>query len=169
MAYPKYRKPGEPRKKPKQSATSYSLWLLSRKNYSEKQMHDRLVQRGYDKAEADSALAYLRESHYVDDAQYAQQRIQARAPRHGDRRVRQALSTSGISREMIDEQMGQLREENPEPERVLAVVAKFEGKRLDQALRQKVLRYLAARGFSGSALRVAMDHLKQVLDSRPPA
>lgn len=136
---------GGVRTKPRQSARSYSLWLLSRKEYSAKQLRDKLMQRGYSPEEADDALAYVQESRYQDDARFAHIKASSSARQHGDRHVRQALAEQGIDAELVAQELEQLA---PEYERACAVARRFEGKPADAQLQQKVLRYLTYRGFS---------------------
>ena len=132
------------RKKPKQSATSYSLWLLSRKEYSAQQLTDKLVSRGYSAEEAQVALAYLQESNYQDDARFAHLKAASAARQHGNRRVRQKLAEQGIASELVTQELEQLE---PEFERACAAAQRFVGKEPTQELRQKAFRYLTYRGF----------------------
>ena len=132
------------RKRPKQSATSYSLWLLSRKEYSAQQLTDKLVARGYSAEEAQEALAYLQESNYQDDARFAHFKAASASRQHGNRHVRQLLAEQGIESELVAQELEQLE---PEYERACAAARRFVGKALTPELRQKAFRYLTYRGF----------------------
>ena len=95
---------------------------------------------------------------FQNDTRFAEIQARASARRSGNFRVTRALTEKGISKELASAQLEGLE---PEPDRALRMVEKFEGKTLDEALKGKVWRFLASRGFSSGSIKVALAHLKQ--------
>lgn len=145
-------------RRPKQSAKSYSLWLLSQRDYSEKALRTKLLAKEYPSDEIDVAVAYVQENKYQDDTRYARINAEGKASQQGNRRIRQALGQKGIAAAVITTQLEELA---PEEERVLTACRRFVGKTLDQKLKMQVWRFLAYRGFSTGAIKTAMAHLGQ--------
>lgn len=152
------RRPSQKPSKPK-NIRNYVVWLLGRREHSEQELRKRLTQRGCDTIEIDDALAYVKEHGFQSDERYASMKVRSDANRRGDRRIRATLKQKGIDKEQIEEKLATLI---PETERAITAVSRFEGKPLDQKLRQKVWRFLASRGFAGSTISAAVKHLQAV-------
>lgn len=150
----------KPSRRPRQSATSYTLWLLGQRDYSASELRKKLAFKEYTPEEIEAALAYVQENHYQDDTRYARVKAEAKARKLGNRRIRQTLAEKGIEAEVISAQLEQM---DPETERVISAVSRFEGKPLTPEQRQKVFRFLAYRGFSSAATKAAFSHLEEIL------
>jgi regulatory protein len=144
--------------KPKQSATGYLLWLLSRRDASAATLRDKLIRRGYSPEEAEVALAYAQESRYQSDDRFAETKVNAGAGRYGNYRLKQTLRGKGVAADLVDEKLDTLE---PETDRARRVAERFKGKPFTQELRQKAQRFLIARGFGSSAIREAIAWLKE--------
>jgi regulatory protein len=149
--------PRPTREPPKRSAKSYALWLLSRREYAAKELLTTLTNRGYPQDEAETAVTSMQGYGFQDDNRYAEMKARASSRRSGNRRVTMVLVEKGVSKELAAQQLDELE---PEPERALRLVQKFEGKPLDEALKGKVWRFLAYRGFSTDAIKASLGHLK---------
>jgi regulatory protein len=149
--------PKPTREPPKRSAKSYAVWLLSRREYAARELLDKLTTRGYPPEEAAAAVAEMQRHGFQDDQRFAAGAARTSAQRMGNRSVSAKLAAKGISRDMASEQLEQLE---PEETRAMRVAARFEGKPFDDSLKAKAYRYLASRGFSGGAVKVAMRHLQ---------
>jgi regulatory protein len=145
-------------RKPK-NIRNYVVWLLGRREHSEHELRKRLVQRGCDTAEIEDALKFVKEYDYQSDTRYASMKARSESSRRGNRRISMVLAQKGIAKTEVEEQIATLA---PESERAIAAVGRFEGKPLDQKLRQKVWRFLASRGFTSSAISAAVKHLLSV-------
>jgi regulatory protein len=157
-----------PRKRPDdtkelQPAKRYLAWLLSCREYSAQQLRTKLKQKGYPPEEIESALELMQSYKYQSDERYAQMRARNDAPRSGNRRVRARLAESGIAADLAEEQVAQLA---PEAERACALAQRFVGKPFDDALKAKVWRFLAYRGFSAEATRRALARLAEAAAER---
>lgn len=151
--------PRPTREPPKRSAQSYALWLLSRREYSAKELAAKLTQRGYPAEAAAEAVTWAQSHGFQNDTRFAESSARSHSRRMGDRRVAAELAEKGISRELAAQQLEELQ---PEGERAVDIARRFEGKPLDEALKAKVWRFLAYRGFSSGAIKAAIAHLKDV-------
>jgi regulatory protein len=149
--------------KPKQSAKAYAVWLLSKREYSAATLQKKLLKRGYAAEETAAALQFLRAHNYQSDTRYAGMKARSTAHRAGDWKIAMALAQQGIDEDLAKEQIAELA---PEDERaVQSAAAKFAGQVADEGmtpqLAQKIWRYLGYRGFSGQAIKHALNVLKE--------
>ncbi|MGI4935590.1 MAG: regulatory protein RecX [Janthinobacterium lividum] len=156
------RKPvGGPREPPSQSCKSYAVWLLARRDYSAAALRKKLVMRGYTEEQADEAMAFVIEHRFQDDARFAEQRSRGAENRAGNMRIEMTLRQKGIAVDLAREQVSQL---GPEEERVLLASEKYRSQvareGLTAPLKVKIYRFLAYRGFSSKAIRVAIESLQ---------
>lgn len=139
------------------SPRDYVVYLLGRREYSEKELRDKLKLRECTDEEREEAIAFVKELGLQSDARYATLKARSEGRRKGDRSIRRSLAGQGIATENIEQELQTL---TPECERVLATVKRFEGDLLDFKTKGKVWRFLTYRGFSGDAIRAALEHLK---------
>jgi regulatory protein len=112
--------------------------VLARRDYSERELRDRLVRAGIEPVEAEAALVALREAGLLDDARFAAQRAAGLAERgRGDAAIRFQLERQGVSPELIEAAVGSLE---PERERAERIVSR-------RGPGPKTARLLAQRGF----------------------
>jgi regulatory protein len=158
-------KPTERKKpeKPPHSSRSYAVWLLSKREYSAATLRQKLLTRGYSAEETDEAMQFVQTNNYQSDERYAGMKARSTAHRAGNRKISMALAQKGIDENTAKEQIAELA---PEEERaVQAAISKFsrhvsaEGMTAD--LQKKVWRFLGYRGFSGKAIKAAIDRLKE--------
>ena len=150
------RRADKPRK-PK-NIRNYVLWLLGRREWGEHELRTRLARRGCEAQEIDEALAYAKEQGFQSDTRYASMRARIDSSRRGNRRISYALKGKGISPDTIEQAISDL---DPEADRAIAAVSRFEGATLDWRSKQKVWRFLGQRGFTPEAIRAAVAHLEQ--------
>lgn len=153
------RKPRMESRKPK-NVRNYVMWLLGRREHSEHELRQRLKQRGCEPHEIDDAIEFVKSYGFQSDERFAAMKARSEARRRGNRRIKSALAAKGIAEEQIEEQIAQLE---PEPDRAIAAVSRFEGQPLDQKLRAKIWHYLRYRGFGSDAIRAAVAHLEDKL------
>ena len=159
MAYGKRSSPTEDGPaKPRQSAKSYVVWLLSKREYSALELRKKLKLRGYEEAEISEALEFAQSHDFQSDERFARIKTQSSASRLGNRRLAQTLKNNGIEAEVIDEQLESLE---PENERAIRVAGRFKGKPLTTQMYAKVQRFLLYRGFGSGAVKAAMGYLRE--------
>lgn len=100
-------------------------------------------------AEVDAVLDWLESQKYLSDARFVESRVNARASRHGQSRIKQELSRLGVA--MDAETAQQLR--STEFERAREVWRrKFGELAADAAGKARQARFLAARGFAADVV-----------------
>ncbi len=79
-----------------------ALRLLERKDYSRKELSDRLKKDGYTQELTEQVMEYLDRFHYLDDARVAGSYIRGRKALKSRRELEFLLKQKGISEEEID-------------------------------------------------------------------
>jgi len=92
------------------SAYSDALQLLARRELSEKQLRDRLIDRDHQRDEIDRVIAHLLESKTLDDGRVARAyaRTAAGVKGRGRLRVMRELNEMGIAREVATEALAEV-------------------------------------------------------------
>ena len=81
------------REKPKQSAYSYGLWLLSQRNYSRAKLESKLVTRGYEAEEAERGVKELISRVFLVEKLYTSTKIGSLIRRgHSQKSIKRQLS-----------------------------------------------------------------------------
>jgi regulatory protein len=146
---------------PKQSSKSYAVWLLARRDYSALNLRTKLLARGYTEEQTDEAMAFVIGHRFQDDVRFAEQRSRGAENRAGNLRIEMTLRQKGIDVDLAKAKVGEL---GPEEERVLVAAAKYRSQvaraGMTAELKVKIYRFLAYRGFSTKAVKVAIESLK---------
>ena len=82
-------------------ATLRCMNLLQSRAYTESKLRSKLKEGGYPQESIDSALAYVKSYHYVDDLQFAKDYIVNQAGKKSKRVLEQDLIARGVSRNEI--------------------------------------------------------------------
>ena len=143
------------------AAYSTGLTLLSRRELSVRQLHDRLVRRGYAPAAVEGALQRLQASRVLDDARVARAfaRTRASVKRQGRDRVLRELAAIGIARSVAADAVTEVFGALDETALLNAALARRlrRGVTLDDpASRRRIIQALLRQGFSMDAIRRAM-------------
>jgi regulatory protein len=110
---------------------------------SERELVERLAERGVAEAEREEALATLRRTGLVDDRRFAERRASVLADRGaGNGLIRYELASAGISDDVVEEALAAL---DPELERARMVVAR-------RGTGARTARYLSGKGFADSVV-----------------
>lgn len=131
----------------------YVLWLLGRRDYSEKELRDKMRLRGFEAEAIDAGIAYAKESGYQSDARYASHKASALSRRLGNGRILRELKDKGIEPAAASAELEALE---PELDRAVGLLARYEGQPLTLELRGKITRFLAYRGFSFEVIKKAL-------------
>jgi regulatory protein len=138
------------------SPRDYLIYLLGRREYSEKELRARLKTRACTPEETEDAMTFIKENGIQSDDRYAAAKARMEGRRKGNRGVHYALASKGIRPEQIAQQLADLPSEEV---RVREAVRRFDGKALDMKLKGRVWRFLASRGFSPNAIKAGIAHL----------
>lgn len=135
--------------------------LLKNREYTVKQLHDKLRQGGYPEEIIEEALSYVGGFRYTDDLRYAVNFIRNHERDRSRRRLEQDLMGRGIDRDTLERAWAEWEEEGgsqDEQAMIRALLAKkgFDRERADIKERQKMYGFLMRKGFSGEQVRRAI-------------
>lgn len=134
-----------------------AMRIISARPMSCRELYDRLVEKGESERDAAACVEYLLGLRFLNDADYAAMTVRHYAARgYGRRRIRDELYRRKVPRELWDEALEQLPEQDGELDRLLE-------KRLrgidpdDRGAMQKAAAALARRGFSWDEIKEAIE------------
>ncbi len=144
--------------KKKKTVRDCALSLLEYRDRTEAELRKKLAEREYEASEIDEALDFLKEYHYVDDAEYTRRYIRAASSRKSIRRICQDLQMKGVEREILDLC---LEEADVDEDTLIRACLQKKGYRageqMDTDLCRKVMASLVRKGFSFDAIRRVMN------------
>lgn len=142
---------------------NYALSVLSRNSKSEKQLRAKLNEKGYDSQFIDNAIFKLKQQKYLDDERFSEMLINNKinVSKYGKRRIKESLYEKGIQREIIDEKIKELSDED-ELERACLIGVKRLKTLKEEDTRKlsiKLSNYLINKGFEYSTVKKAVSKL----------
>lgn len=127
--------------------------LLKSRQYTEKQLMDKLLLGGYSQEIAQEAVSYVKAYHYVDDARYAYDYILCRLESHSLKEIEQKLMQKGIGRELIRSAIEELAENGSAPDEEALIRSMLKKKHYaagetSEKEKQRIYGYFYRKGFS---------------------
>ena len=140
--------------------------LLQKKDYTTRQLKDKLEEGLYPKELVDEAIEYVSSYKYLDDERYARDYINYHMSTRSKNRIVQDLVTKGISKDMLMPIMEELYDEESgdvELDQVKALLIKkrYDPDTTDFKEKQKIMAFLMRRGFQMSTIRKAMNYFDE--------
>ena len=127
---------------------NYSLRLLNKRDYTEKEISDKLNKRNQNEKEINEIVGYLKERHFIDDSRYARNYLYFRLKRgYGKKRVVRELLNKGIRDDLIEDV---LKLENEKTEEVF--LKKLELLKGKKNKRKKLFDFMYRRGFDSDKI-----------------
>ncbi|VEI78334.1 Regulatory protein recX [Mannheimia haemolytica] len=140
----------------KYTAVNYLLYLLSKRDYSEQELRQKLKQKEYDIADIDGAIEKAQANQWQSDERFCTAFIRYRSMQGiGPRRLKQELKLKGVKDWLINQEL-----ENAEVDWFELAEQIFEKKRplvWDLKAKQKMWRFMVSRGFYH-------DHFSHLMD-----
>ena len=135
--------------------------LLKSREYTVRQLEDKLKAGGYPEKIIEEALEYVAGYHYTDDLRYAVGFIRSHADSRSHRRIEQDLLRRGIRRDTLEKAWAVWEEEGgdqDEGKMIQTLLEKkgFDPQTADRKERQKMYGFLMRKGFSGDSVRRAV-------------
>ncbi|WP_026512806.1 regulatory protein RecX [Butyrivibrio sp. LB2008] len=136
--------------------------LLQKKDYTEKQLRDKLSDGLYPEDCIDTAIDYVKSYRYLDDERYACDYITYHMSVRSKNRIIMDLMNKGISKDIIHEKLEELYSEEGEDIEIsqiknLLIKKKYDAQTFDHKEKQKLIAFLMRRGYDVSAIKKAMD------------
>lgn len=127
---------------------NYALRLLNRKDYTEKEIRDKLLKKSQNGEEINEVIEYLKEKRFIDDIRYAQNYLYFRLKRgYGKRRVVHELLNKGIGEDLIESVM--TSEDESAEEVFLKKLTLLKGKKNK---RKRLFDFMYRRGFDSDKI-----------------
>ncbi|MBQ3794702.1 MAG: regulatory protein RecX [Butyrivibrio sp.] len=140
--------------------------LLQKRDYTEKQLSDKLSEGLYPKELVDEAIEYVKSYKYLDDERFASDYITYHMSMRSRNRIVQDLVQKGISKDILMPLMDEIYEESGlesgedvELEQIQKLlIKKHYDKDMDYKDKQKIMAFLMRKGYSMDKIRRAMDY-----------
>lgn len=135
--------------------------LLKNREYTVRQLHDKLKGSGYPEGIIEDALEYVGSFHYTDDLRYATSFIRNHSLDRSRRRIECDLLGRGIDRDTLERAWAEWEEEGggqDEQAMIQALLAKkgYDGRTAERKEQQRMYAFLMRKGFSGEQVRKAL-------------
>lgn len=135
--------------------------LLAKREYTERQLRDKLKAGYYPQRVIEEALAYVAGFHYTDDLRYACDYIMGHEDTRSRRRIEQDLLGKGIDRDVLEQAWSRWEEQGgrqDEAAMIQALLKKrgYDVEKAERKERQRTYSFLVRKGFSGDAVRKAL-------------
>lgn len=142
-----------------------SLNLINKKDYSEAELHTKLLREGYKETAVDFALGKLKEHNFINDTRYAECYIRSKiALGWGRKKIEQQLYLKGVSFAQLEGYPESYFKPQDELETIMRLL---ERKRLpDKNPYQKLYAFFARKGFNSSVIHRALSIYFEELESK---
>lgn len=142
---------------------NYALSVLSRNAKSEKQLRSKMMDKGYDVQFIDNVISKLKEQKYLNDELYSEMLINSKinVSKYGKVKVKEILYERGINREIIEEKLTMVSDED-ELERAYSLGVKKLRILKEEDTRKKSIKlsnYLINKGFEFKIVKKAVSKL----------
>ena len=158
--------------KPSQkNAINSALRILTPRDHSEYELVRKLKQRGFSREDIDGAIAYCKQFDYINDERTAQVYIrQLKRKGYGKKRIQLELNKKGLKGTRIQGILDECVSETDEREGAELILKKnikrFQRERDELKRRDKIYRFLHARGFSQGVIAEILKRYGQVDSSQ---
>ncbi|NLB32141.1 MAG: recombination regulator RecX [Tissierellia bacterium] len=145
------------------SVYNYGISLLSRAAKSEYELRLKMQDKGFDSHLIDNAINTLKEQKYLDDERYCEMFINDKIniSKHGVRKIKEALYYKGIDKEIIEEKIRKVSQEDEE-ERAINLGKKKLFNIKEEDTRKKYIKlsnYLIGKGFEFDVVKRTVSKL----------
>lgn len=142
--------------------------LLQKKDYTEKQLRDKLQEGLYSQELIDEAINYVKSYRYLDDERFARDYITYHMEMRSRNRILQDLTGKGISKDVTISIMDELYSESEEisgdieTEQInKLLIKKHFDKDMEYKDKQKIMGFLVRRGYTMDSIRRAMEEFEK--------
>ena len=131
--------------------------LLKARDYTRKQLEDKLKQGGYPSDIIEEAVAYVESYGYINDENYARNFIEYNMQKKSRKRIENDLSQKGVSKELVRKVFDELKEDGLEIDEaamIKEVLLKknFQFQESTYEERQKMSAFLYRKGFHADTI-----------------
>lgn len=145
------KKPKEKFRK-KMDIKNYIIFLLGRREYSQKEIRAKLKLREHTDDEIDEALTWAKENNYQSDERYTRNQVKYGSSKKSNSKLFYEMKSKGIDEDIIKDAIEVL---DSEEDRIILALEKYKYKEMNDKLKEKAFRSLAMKGFSYSNIKRA--------------
>lgn len=140
-------------------AKKRALYLLNFGRKTEGQLKGKLIRDRYPKDVAQEAVEYAKSFGYLDDAAFARDYIELNKDRKSKREMALALFQKGLSKEEIRQAMEEVYDQEDHVNAIRRILRQkgYDPREKDEKKRQKIIGYLARKGFSWREVQRQME------------
>ena len=143
-----------------EEAKTCALRLLDKRDVSRKMLLDKLSEKGITPEDAAEVADWLCDLGVINDARFAGLVVRHYAAKgYGKRRICEELFRRGIDKELWDEALEELPEEDDAPVRLLR--AKLRGEKPEGDALRRACAFLQRRGYSWEEISRAVEQVRQ--------
>ena len=144
-------------------AYNYAVSLLARAPKSEKQLRLKMQDKGYDLQFIDNAVNKLKEQRYLDDEKFSEMLINSKIniSKDGKLKIKEALYNKGIDRQIINEKLDSVSDEEELNRAIMLGNKKLESIK-ETDTRKKIVKlsnFLINKGFEFGTVKKAVSRL----------
>ena len=141
------------------SCKERALRIIGARPLSEKELFNRLVEKGEAAENAETCVEWLKKLHYLDDEQYAGMIVRHYAAKgYGVQKIRSELYRHGVPKPLWDEAVAQMPETDDKAFELLC--RRLGSDEPDRAELKKATDMLYRRGFSWDEIKSAVNRFK---------
>jgi regulatory protein len=128
-----------------------ALRIIERSYKTEKEVRDKLSLKGYDDNAISKSIEFLKEYNFINDIKYTKAFINDKLNSTGSHKIKYTLIQKGISKEIIEEELSNLSDQNEKKaaldlaKKKIVIIKKRETD--NYKICAKVSRYLFSRGY----------------------
>ena len=143
-------------------AYQYAVSLISKNEYTEEKLTEKLLSKGYDKKNVSKIVKKLKESGLIDDDEYIRDYIEyANAKLFGEYRIKQGLLEKGIAKEKIDELKFKEKDEKRKINELSSLLEKKYASKATEAKKKSMYDALIRYGYD-------VELVKEVVENTTP-
>lgn len=141
-------------------AKNRALYLLGERDMCLAELTKKLT-KTYGEEVASEAAGYVKDLGYINDERYAPKLAEylIKRKKYGRRRAKQEMLHKGLDRELVEEALSNIPEDEISEGLADLIERKYANKLADYKDRQKVIAALARRGYSFDEIRQAIEQL----------
>lgn len=138
-----------------------AMHLLKAREYTQKQLEDKLKQQYYPAGIIQTAVDYVKSYRYIDDERYARDYITGQLEKRSRRRIEEDLAGRGISRELVHSILEEIEPDKlqqAETERIEELLRKkrYDPEEMSYEEKQKIMAYICRKGYAPETVRRVM-------------
>ncbi len=141
-----------------------SLKMIEKSYKTEKQITDKLIERGYDEKVVERTKEFLKQYDFINDNKYAQMYIKDKVNSQGRNKIKYTLINKGISEEIINEKLCYINKESEESSALKLAEKKYnlliKSEQDIRNINKKLREYLIRKGYN---LDIVQSVLNQVV------